>query len=327
MEETPKNHENSGQGGNNGAEELAKMPSFEEHMKSFDEAKRSGGLPEGVRDEQDYREYLAEKDARDAESNKLKNEALRKINEIKDPQDRDLAICFLPLFLDPKEVSDEKAPKSLRYELMNGIVDHIRNGDEGTVADYLADCNKAAHESRNMPMSYLTYSYHEVSSVYGFEFGNKVDREQATDEIEIEYDGRSFSFGYEYISRRCVKDSKIVVAWAKEISENPSDELLGKEEQSYIIDTLSDISRGGEDADTILERQLHRHIKELDKNAKQAVERTGDPRTAEISLWNSGLLGTIWDQKIKDELKKRRECYDDYLEFLERGNKILEEEA
>lgn len=52
---------------------LADMPSFSEHMaenyeKSFNEAHRDGTLPEGVRDERDYQEYLVEQKAYATES-------------------------------------------------------------------------------------------------------------------------------------------------------------------------------------------------------------------------------------------------------------------
>lgn len=56
---------------NIGAETLAQMPEFNEHMKSFNEAKQNGELPNGVRDEQDYQEYSQEKEAKLNEARSL----------------------------------------------------------------------------------------------------------------------------------------------------------------------------------------------------------------------------------------------------------------
>ena len=56
--------DNREQNQNVGAEVLAQMPEFSKHMKSFSEARQNGEVPEGVRDEQDYREYSQEKESR-----------------------------------------------------------------------------------------------------------------------------------------------------------------------------------------------------------------------------------------------------------------------
>ncbi|MBR2658508.1 hypothetical protein IKD57_01245 [Candidatus Saccharibacteria bacterium] len=88
MEEFPK--ENTEQGGENtlspelqGLADMAgKMGETQE--KSYEEAKRDGELPEGVRDERDYKEYLEEKRAREKEAIETKKsfEKRLEINEV-----------------------------------------------------------------------------------------------------------------------------------------------------------------------------------------------------------------------------------------------------
>ena len=86
MEEFPKN--NSEQGGENNLspemQELADMAGKmgKTHEKSYEEAKRDGELPEGVRDENDYREYLEEKGAREAETEEQFKTIVEKIDSL-----------------------------------------------------------------------------------------------------------------------------------------------------------------------------------------------------------------------------------------------------
>ncbi|MBR0460375.1 hypothetical protein IJI91_00035 [Candidatus Saccharibacteria bacterium] len=68
---------NTEQGQSRDEHPLSKEKSFEEHMaditknkseKTFDEARRDGSLPEGVRDKKDYEEYLITKNAHETEA-------------------------------------------------------------------------------------------------------------------------------------------------------------------------------------------------------------------------------------------------------------------
>ena len=66
-----------------GVQSLADMPTFEQKIsretqdKSYEEARRDGTLPEGVRDEQDYREYQEQKRAYAGEIERKRNEKIR----------------------------------------------------------------------------------------------------------------------------------------------------------------------------------------------------------------------------------------------------------
>jgi|GEM_PF-1421444 len=87
-----------------GTQTLSEMPSFAEHMaeiqeheKTFEEARSEGNLPEGIRDEQDYKEYLAEQKARNNETAEHDRALFSKIESIEDPYDRSFITAALGL--------------------------------------------------------------------------------------------------------------------------------------------------------------------------------------------------------------------------------------
>lgn len=97
MEQFPNNNnpeENTNQEPTD-ADVLANMPSFEE-------MRRQNAVPEGVRDEQDYREYQAEQQARNAEQGKADSEFIEhskayvaEVAKIENPSDRYLTTALL----------------------------------------------------------------------------------------------------------------------------------------------------------------------------------------------------------------------------------------
>ena len=90
----------------NPAQSLADMPSFEKFRagikaaqeKSFTDAKQDGELPEGIRDESDYQEYMAEQKARAKEHETLDDKLFEDIKSIEDPNNRDLVTAILPFY-------------------------------------------------------------------------------------------------------------------------------------------------------------------------------------------------------------------------------------
>lgn len=67
MEGTPKNQENINENSNNGAETLSEMPSFEEHIKSFDVADDNGSHPDIIEDRSDKERTPEERQVDDLE--------------------------------------------------------------------------------------------------------------------------------------------------------------------------------------------------------------------------------------------------------------------
>lgn len=92
MEDTPKNYEEGGEGNTRalGTEALANMPNFGGHTKSPEDTRREGELLEGARDEQDYRKFVAEMEAREAEKTEKDREILEGIRNIMNPDARSL---------------------------------------------------------------------------------------------------------------------------------------------------------------------------------------------------------------------------------------------
>ena len=62
---------------NDGVQSLSEMPSWDEHIKSFENAKNDNQIPEGVRDAQDYAEYMSERDAHEKEWQKKHAEKIK----------------------------------------------------------------------------------------------------------------------------------------------------------------------------------------------------------------------------------------------------------
>lgn len=68
------------------ASALTEMPAYTEHMKNFENARRSNEVPEGVRDEQDYMEYREETGARLREAIDFINQNFRSNFDVKDEE-------------------------------------------------------------------------------------------------------------------------------------------------------------------------------------------------------------------------------------------------
>lgn len=81
-----------------GAKTLASMPTFEELSKE--------DRPEGVRDEQDYREYLAEREAKRGEYKKADQEIMDGIRRIEDLDGRNLATAMLAVCYNKNRVDE-----------------------------------------------------------------------------------------------------------------------------------------------------------------------------------------------------------------------------
>lgn len=314
-------------GGNNGAEVLANMPAFEEHMKSFAEAKSAGEVPDGVRDEQDYQEYIAEKGARNAELAKDRAQILKNIETMENVYDKNLAISFLPLFLgknlgdDKKDVSEEQ-----RYGVLNGIISHIQNGNEGTLKDYLRSCENEAFKSGDYQMSRLFYDCGEEAEI--LELGNKIDKEEdATDDFDLNYDNKGYYFAKDYFQKNH-ETRKIAIAWAKEIAMADNEKItpIEKEKNHFILESLSENACNG-NAEHLFDRDLNRCIERLERDVDEAINTSDDPRQAKISLYNSEILGIIWAKEIKDEMESRGEDYESYKKFLQKGKELISSEV
>lgn len=137
--------ENREQNQNVGADVLAQMPEFSEHMKSFNEAKQNGEVPDGVRDEQDYKEFLAEQEARNNEFKKFDNEIFEGIMSIEDPDDKDLATAILPFYYNDS-LNDNDASKQGRRVGIKAVVNYMYSDKSMSLEDTIS---KAANNLLN----------------------------------------------------------------------------------------------------------------------------------------------------------------------------------
>lgn len=116
-----------------GMQSLADMPTFEQKIsqetqeKSYEEARHDDTLPEGVRDEQDYREYLAEKNAREIERQQKIDQCIQE------------SFDFLPkysvdvMYEESADGERKKLKQSYEYLFEAGI--SIKDLSEGLVID------------------------------------------------------------------------------------------------------------------------------------------------------------------------------------------------
>lgn len=158
MENFPKNNEAAPavpavpQPQNIGAGVLESMPSFGEHMSTHDEKANTKTFselapderPEGVRDEQDYKEYLAEREAKREEYEKADHEIMEGIRQIKSPKDRDLATAMLAACYNKYRVDengDRIAENLAGMEMMRTTIEYM-NRDAGQRFDIKGDLSK-----------------------------------------------------------------------------------------------------------------------------------------------------------------------------------------
>ena len=127
--------------------------SFSEHMEqkqkyeqAFKEAQDNGSLPEGVRDAQDYREYLEEHQAREAEQSKAEQEAqsefekhsqvlIAEVANLEDVKDKCMLTAMLPILM---RKSDSNRERTLKDQ--NVLLEFInRNDKKMSIRDFVTN--------------------------------------------------------------------------------------------------------------------------------------------------------------------------------------------
>lgn len=124
-----------------GAGALSTVKPPEKIIETFEDAKKNDAIPEGVRDEQDYREYLAEQEAKNKEFEKFDNKIFENIMSIENPDDRDLATAILPYYYND-ELDDEGArgrKDIAKREGMKAVVDYMNGDKKKPLEDALVD--------------------------------------------------------------------------------------------------------------------------------------------------------------------------------------------
>ena len=128
-EEIHQNEENQ-QPLDEGVQSLANMPAFEQKIsqeRSYEEASRDGSLPEGVRDEQDYQEYLSEKNAREIERQQKIDQCIQESSDFLPKYSADV------MYEESADGERKKLKQSYEYLFEAGI--SIKDLSEGLVID------------------------------------------------------------------------------------------------------------------------------------------------------------------------------------------------
>ena len=107
------------------------------HEKTYDEALREGVLPEGVRDEQDYREYLSEKNARAVEATEHDHAMANEIERIENPYDKNLVLSIIPRFYD--ENGDRRQKENEYFDSLSLAIEYANRNNSNTSIEEFAE--------------------------------------------------------------------------------------------------------------------------------------------------------------------------------------------
>lgn len=318
----------------------------------YNDARLNNNLPEGVRDIQDYREFLAERDARVDEQVGWRKTAIENVDRIDDDYDRDLATTLLPLFGFIRNPSN--FTKYDDYKRQHSVFDSITtflNSDheDTTLSSFLKDKARETYEQyeqhglladRLLSEEYLNFSY--TLDGKPIEFGNRIARalEEDRDEFEVRYykpgksgegasETKESTYSFEGIRMPMVDDKynvNRVVARdiAREIGENAKedDSDIIKERnlwQLQDIDSLNTTPTLEE-----LDGEISRSISKL---AEAVHNASGEGNINSATITVADACGVVWTSDLKREIENRVDDYDEYRHLLRRGKDILEDEG
>ena len=263
--------------------------SFSEHMEqkqsydqAFKEAQENGTLPEGVRDAQDYREYLEEHQAHAVEQDKANKEARAEYEEhckkliaevlnIKDPKDKNMAIVMLPTLTSGENIWNREDLKASQ-DYQDIFLEYINRDEkdvsiEECIVERAEDANKSEQDRRKyqiFPLDQAADSekFAEIQAI------NDDSPEVAEKELEkmlaeknlgdlVSYGFRSFGRGYtkhleinspfdwepnDFIGRPA-SDRGIIVSMAKDIINQIDNDDTNVAKQRYLKNKLTVIGK------------------------------------------------------------------------------------
>ena len=350
MEETPKNHD-EGASSNNSADVLSDMPSFEEHMSTkvlanhvdsehqsqdlmndYRRKRFDGELPDGVRDFQDYQEYLEMQKAKSEETTRHFDEIYNSIKQMENRRDCDLAIGLLGVLQPDKTIGGRKN-REVNFKVFNDILETIKGSSGDSIEEFLHDKSKQALYSGDRETAQASSSYIRAMEASGIVFSNKMDHEKNNnDSFEIEYNDGKWHFleaetspSVKRLSESELEWNKKAVyatrAWAKEIlnSAKQDNTPLETKHKRYLLSILAELNNTHFSVKEEMDRNSHNAAVKLSETINLVTQNI-DPRSAQISLWNSGILEAAWDAEIREYINQSVENYDDYLKtYLPRG--------
>lgn len=330
-----------------GADILADMPSFEE-------MRRQNAIPEGVRDEQDYREYQAEQQARAAEQSKAdaefiehSNKYIAEISKIENPQDKYMAIASLRYMTDVKRNKSRQNNTENAQDVMLEFFN--RNDKNKTVRDFIANKvntlieNGASEEEikhYNLPIEYAEYM-ERIEEGARIQAINDSDSETAEKTLEDLLAGKNLGdlvdFGFESFGRRYTElleinspftaepndfierpasDRGIIVSMAEDLINRIHDDDPNTTEQRYYKNKLTVLGQlyNGKNFDTQLRHIKGYLIRSVAEDIHDGKEQTDIGHVVRTTA--------ILEMSSEFSLKQKRYGY--FIEGLSRGQQILD---
>lgn len=331
------------------ADILASMPSFEE-------MRRQNAVPEGVRDEQDYREYQAEQLARSAEQDKAdaefiehSNRYITEIEKIENPQDKYMAIASLRYMTDTKRNRSRQSKTEHAQDIMLDFFK--RDNKDVTFKEFIKNKKNAL---RNDGVDEDIVERYDVSYEFGdyledIQKGSKIQAINDTEETEefLEdfndrvrrgaVDSDLVDFGeWDHAKKRPDSDRGIIVSMADELGDecwrlsnieyNFDNDRVAKDRardyRDFAIDKLIYLSNyytHGESFDhqvNQIKESFYREVTECMENRSSVDYSEG------VDYYSAMNMMAV--MQIKDEFDEQKKEYERFQEKLAEGQQIID---
>lgn len=308
---------------------LADMPSFEERMAIFDKK----NAPEGVRDAQDYKEYLEEMKAKEEEKANRDRIFAEEIDKIQDRDKRDIIVASLP-------VIQRFVPEHLRDKIVAETIDFGQEErTEGSFGEFWYKTTEKYFDSddgRDFMKS--------LDQIRRLEEGKKIDDEKKLEEEEHSLGSRNLNFSLnkrrygrsvfernfridsDVLQERPEHDKLVVLKMVREIINDPN---LEGEKDHLVIEKarcearfLKDFYEGEG-----FSQQMEYYSRRIAQEAEDVLKNKGekDYRDLTIDLSRTGILGLTWLEDTADRFEENEFFYEVYSNSLKDGEKIMEE--
>ncbi|MBQ3445835.1 hypothetical protein IJG29_03910 [Candidatus Saccharibacteria bacterium] len=352
-----------------GAQALEGMPSFNEHMRAHEGATRerlfselsANERPEGVRDEQDYREYLAEMRARQAESLNKNKEILDGIKSVKKQDDRDFLISMLPYFAEKNSeeaTSDGFKIKDSAIDLFQYALTSSKSNSNNPDFNLRDDLENVEGEfmSRDFHVRKGSMDYFMLYEYPTLKKGQEIETLSSTPEGTVfeyskEADGLDAYFGEVRISNTLegVATKKIgvrtlgvnedgddaiaLLALGRDLMSKKNDEGAPSEEWKRVvkiraIEKIFNSNFFGYTIDETVRDMIRDDTYKIMSEVKgEMLNRNFDPtraHTIAMSFYNLGYLVT--DDELRRDIREYESNHRAYLRRLEEGKKLLSTE-
>ena len=322
MENLKNNSENTSQ--DSDFDSLSNMPSFEDMRKQ-------NAVPEGVRDEQDYREYLAEKQARAAEQEKAGSEFaehskkyIAEIAKLEDSADKYMAIASLRHLTNERQNEHEKNDSINTQEVLLEFFN--RDNKHETIKNFI---DNKINDLRNSGASEETINHYDIPKAHADSLEsieenarihalNQADEEECLDELNsfMEEDdslsGLEFD-EYKTSEKRPASDRGILLSMATELlKDNIHEENMNMHALNSTMIKHIAYYYNGQDFD----RQSIPSNERFSEKMMHALK--GDYKVSPLEF-----LDMLAINELKSNLNIKKHSYSGFCKILDKGQELL----